>query len=225
MGAVGAAWPEQPPLLLFGGTFDPVHEAHLSMARQAMRCLQTERLVLLPAGDPPHRPAPGACAADRLQMLRLACADDPRLRIDERELRRKGRSYSVLSLRELRAECGPDRPLVMVLGSDAGAGLERWYHAEALAALCHLLIMARPQAVLPSDMLERLGWRRVERPSDLLGAAAGRCCLFRGELSGLSASAVREALRRDDPRLSHWLPAAVLDFIRSKALYREPEPL
>src|SRR5690606_37952974 len=92
------------PVLLFGGTFDPVHLAHLAMAREALACMGASRLVLVPAGNPPHRPPPGADARHRTRMLALACAGDPRLQIDNREIHREGPSYSVLTLGEYRAE-------------------------------------------------------------------------------------------------------------------------
>lgn len=208
------------PRLLFGGTFDPVHRAHLLMAREAMGCLGLDRLTLLPAGDPPHRAAPGASAMHRLQMLALACAGDPRLQIDRRELHREGPSYSVLTLREYRAECPPDTPLVLVLGVDAAGGLAAWHEAEALPGLCHLLVLARPGAELDPRLPERLGWHAAAHPSTLLEHPAGRWTLHRGPLLELSATAVRKALLENGVELSEWLDPAVLDYIRAQRLYR-----
>ncbi len=212
------------PRLLFGGTFDPVHRAHLLMAREAMACLELDRLSFLPAGDPPHRAPPGASAEHRLRMLALACAGDPRLQIDRRELHRQGPSYSVLSLREYRAECPSGTPLVLVLGVDAAAGLASWHQAGQLSALCQLLVLARPGAKLDPALPEQLGWRRATQLSALTCAPAGNWFLHNGPQAELSASAVRKALADADPVLSDWLDPAVLDYIRSQDLYRSKPP-
>lgn len=209
-----------PPVVLFGGTFDPVHRAHLAMAREALAALGLDRLVLLPAGDPPHRAAPGASAKHRLRMLALASIGDPRLQIDRREVHREGPSYSVLSLREYRTECPPGTPLVLAMGIDAAAGLGSWHEVESLPGLCHLLLLARPQAQLDPDLPGRLGWRRAADPAALAEAAAGSWYLHRGPLLELSASAVRQAVRVQDPRLADWLDPAVLDYIGQQRLYR-----
>ena len=100
--------PEQanPPLLVFGGTFDPVHLGHLGAVSALRDALHVETLIWLHVGEPPHRPRPAASAAHRLAMLQLALAGEPDCVIDTRELDRSGPSYTVLSLEELRAECG-----------------------------------------------------------------------------------------------------------------------
>src|SRR5450432_1224000 len=92
------------PIALLGGTFDPVHYGHLRLADDVRRALGLPEVRLVPAGDPPHRDGPAASAADRLAMLRLAVAEFPGLIVDERELHRPGKSYTVLTLAELRRE-------------------------------------------------------------------------------------------------------------------------
>ncbi|HEY6100904.1 MAG TPA: adenylyltransferase/cytidyltransferase family protein, partial [Anaeromyxobacter sp.] len=94
------------PVGLFGGMFDPIHYGHLRTAHELHELLGLERLVFLPAGDPPHRAAPLADAATRLAMVRAAVAEDARFLVDERELRRAGPSYTILTLEEMRAERG-----------------------------------------------------------------------------------------------------------------------
>lgn len=207
------------PLLLYGGTFDPVHRAHEAMAREALRLVAAERLVWIPAGDPPHRPAPGADAAERLRMLQLAGAEGEGFRLDRRELERAGPSYSVLTLREYRAECGPSRPLVLLLGVDAAAGLGDWHRAEELAGLCHLLVLARPNAHWDPALAGRLGWQAVRQPAAFASAPAGLFLMHEGPLLDLSATAVRRALAEDAPELSVWLHPAVLAHIRERGLY------
>nr|WP_282452995.1 nicotinate-nucleotide adenylyltransferase [Lysobacter sp. CAU 1642] len=205
---------------MFGGTFDPVHPAHLAMAREALALCRADSLILLPAGDPPHREAPGASAEHRLRMLALACAGDPRLRIDPRELRRPGPSYSLLTAREYRDECGEDTPVLLVLGADAAAGLGSWHGARELPGLVHLLVLARPGARFDPLLPERLGWQSAQDVASLLGCAAGRFLQHTGPLMEHSATAVRGALREGGTDEVGLLDPAVLAYIREHGLYR-----
>ena len=120
------------PFGVFGGMFDPIHYGHLRTAHELHELLGLEAVAFVPAGDPPHRAAPLADAATRLEMVRAAVGDDPRFLVDDRELRRAGPSYTILTLEELRAERGA-QPLVLILGMDAFAGIERWHRAGELA--------------------------------------------------------------------------------------------
>src|SRR5579859_4112192 len=112
------------PLALLGGTFDPIHLGHLRVAWEAAEALDAE-VRLMPANVPPHRPAPAASAAERVRLIEAALAGQSRLTLDARELARPGRSYTVDTLLELRAEQA-SRPLLLVLGADAFAGLPTW---------------------------------------------------------------------------------------------------
>src|SRR4249920_975579 len=112
--------------LLYGGTFDPIHEGHLAIARAASGALSA-RVYMLPAADPPHRAPPGASAEQRAHMLELAIAGDENLCVDRRELHRDGPSYTVDTLAEVRDELGPGEPLVWILGLDSLRGLAGWH--------------------------------------------------------------------------------------------------
>ncbi len=98
--------PAMRPFGVFGGMFDPIHYGHLRTAHELHELLGLEAVAFVPAGDPPHRAAPLADAATRLEMVRAAVGDDPRFLVDDRELRRAGPSYTILTLEELRAERG-----------------------------------------------------------------------------------------------------------------------
>ena len=109
---------------IFGGTFDPVHLGHLSVAWEAAELLDAE-VRLIPASIPPHRPPPIASAAQRVVILRTALQGQSRLSLDTRELDREGPSYTVDTLVGLRTEQGA-RPLVLLIGADAFANLASW---------------------------------------------------------------------------------------------------
>src|SRR5215467_7405066 len=101
-----------------GGTFDPIHLGHVAMAEAGADCAGLDRVLLVPAGVPPHRGAATASAADRLAMVRIAAAGHPRLEVSDVELRRAGPSFTVDTLRALAAE-RPDAQLHLLLGWDA----------------------------------------------------------------------------------------------------------
>src|SRR5436305_7804547 len=129
---------ETAPLGLLGGTFDPVHYGHLKLADDVRAALALPEVRLLPAGDPPHRNAPHASAIDRLAMLDLGCQEFPALSIDPREIRRGGKSYTVLTLDELRIE-DPRRPLLWIIGADSLVGLPQWHRWREVFDLAHLV--------------------------------------------------------------------------------------
>lgn len=171
--------------LYYGGTFDPIHLGHLAIACAARdelgACVQ-----LVPAADPPHRPAPGATAAQRAQMLQLALANSPGLQLDTRELQRAAQcdapSYTVDTLRELRAELGPAAPIAWLLGADAFVGLHHWHRWEALFGLAHFVVAARPGAPLAladaPQLAAMVQGRWVARADELVSApAACICCI------------------------------------------------
>ena len=129
--------------LLYGGTFDPVHAGHLAIARAAAQSL-AHPVQLLPAADPPHRAPPGASAEHRAAMLELAVADDPWLRVDRRELRREGPSFTIDTLAEVRAEIGAREPLVWILGLDSLRQLDEWRDWRRIFDFAHVLGAERP---------------------------------------------------------------------------------
>jgi nicotinate-nucleotide adenylyltransferase len=139
---------------LFGGSFDPPHLAHLALARAALEQLALDRLVWMPAARSPHKAGqPSAPAEDRVAMLRLLAAGEPRFEIDERELRRAGPSYTVDTLRALHAQ-QPATDWWLVIGQDQYARFDTWHEWRAILALAGLAVAARDaQAVAPAPGL------------------------------------------------------------------------
>lgn len=207
--------------LFYGGTFDPVHAGHLAVAR-AVRAAFGGELAFVPAADPPHRATPGASAAQRAQMLALAIAGEPGFRVDPRELLRSGPSWTVTTLRELRAERGPEAPLAWVLGADAFRGLPDWHDWRALLDLAHFVVAVRPGHALdalPPALADACAGRWQADPAALGQAPAGR--LFRLDMAPHPASAtqVRRGLGAETGD-GAWLDPAVAAYIAREGLYR-----
>jgi nicotinate (nicotinamide) nucleotide adenylyltransferase len=211
--------------LWYGGTFDPVHAGHLAIARAAAAAFGVP-VTLAPAADPPHRPPPGAAAAHRARMLELAVAGDPRLRVDLRELHRPGPSWTVDTLRGLRAELAADAPLALLLGADSFRSLPTWKEWECLPELAHLVVAERAAGgdldVLPEALAAAMAGRWTEEPAALAAAPAGRVYRLRQPLRGESATAVRRAIAAGEPDWEAQVPAAVAAYIRDHGLYRAP---
>jgi nicotinate-nucleotide adenylyltransferase len=208
-------------LVLYGGTFDPVHDGHLAIARSARDALPAT-VHLMPAADPPHRAPPGASAVHRVAMLRLALGDEPGLCLDLRELGREGRSWSVDTLRALRQEIGGAPPVALLVGADSFAGLPTWKEWEALFGLAHFVVASRGGSPLAGDLpppLEAALAGRIAASAEALRQSpCGRVWFLRQPLHPHSASDIRARIA-SGRAWRHLLPAAVADYIEAHGLY------
>ncbi len=212
------------PLGVFGGTFDPIHFGHLRTAFEVLHAARLREVRFVPAGDPPHREPPRVDAAERLDLVRAAIADQPGFVVDDREVRRAGRSYSVLTLGELRAEL-PDVPLCLIVGMDAFLGLPTWHRWTELLELAHLIVAPRPGWIAPDDGVlgNLLAERRALDPSELHASLAGRILVQPVTQLEISSTELRELLAAGrDPR--YLVPDAVCERIRRTACYTVSQP-
>jgi nicotinate-nucleotide adenylyltransferase len=212
--------------LYYGGTFDPVHQGHLAIARAARDELGVP-VNVVPAADPPHRAPPGADAAQRARMLELALAGEHGLILDRRELERAARtdrpSYTVDTLAELRAELGPRVPIAWLLGADSLVSLADWHRWQELSGLAHLVVAERPGASLETQMPDavraHLDGCWAEDAAELSSLPAGRAWRLRQPLHPGSASEVRDRIASGEP----WrdlVPGPVARYIDDHRLYR-----
>ena len=213
------------PIGILGGTFDPIHYAHLRLAEEMADALALGEVRFIPASVPPHRATPRVTASDRLAMTRLACAENARFVVDDRECRRQGPSYTVDTLMELRTELGNRRPLCLLMGVDAFLGLTTWSRWETLFELTHIAIAHRPGFTLdPTEMPPELA-RYLERCtadsiSQIHAVPAGSIWLQPITPLDISATAIRAAIQGgQSPR--YLLPDSVLDYIHRKTLYKD----
>ena len=130
---------------ILGGTFDPIHYAHLVIAEECRVRLGLAGVIFIPAGEPPHKRRQSVTpAADRLAMVELAIASNPAFRVSRVEIDRPGPSYSVDTIAALQAELGPEAELYFIVGQDAMADILTWHEPRRLLALCRLVAIHRP---------------------------------------------------------------------------------
>lgn len=193
---------------LLGGTFDPPHYAHLEVADRALQEYALDRVVFLPNGQPPHKPGYAVSPAEqRYIMTELACADHPRFFVSRLELDRPGPSYSVDTVRQIKAELGPGAQVYFLVGMDAAFELPTWHHPEELLAEAIVVAAPRPgcdQAAL----VEALGETQ-----------ASRIKVLPMPLFGHSSTEIRKRVR-EGRSVRYLLPPPVEAYIRKQGLYR-----
>jgi nicotinate-nucleotide adenylyltransferase len=205
---------------VFGGTFDPVHYGHLRTALELLEYADLAQMRFIPAGDPPHRATPHADARTRVALVQAAIEGEPRFCVDDRELHRDGPSWTVDTLRELRAEHGA-RPICLVVGMDAFIGLTSWHRWEEILDLAHLLVAHRPgwQAPVDGALGQLLRERSVEAVAALHASPAGRIGICTVTQLEISSSAIRELVRSGrEPR--YLVPDPVCRLLAASGCYK-----
>lgn len=203
-----------------GGTFDPIHTAHLRATLEVAEALSLQQVRLIPGKTPPHRPQPLATPEQRLEMVELAVASNDLFVPDDRELQRDGASFTVDTLRSLREDFGEEVPICLIVGMDAYQSFTSWHEWEAIIKLAHLVVTSRPDYT--AQPLQT--WAQAlhtENTLDLQAQPAGK--LFFIETTALSISATDIRHQQAEGRSSRYLvPDAVYDYIQQKHLYRTP---
>lgn len=187
---------------LFGGSFDPVHNAHLELARSALHALQLDRLYWVPAGRPWQKTRQLSEAAHREAMVRLAIAGEPRFVLDRIEIEAGGPSYTLDTVRALQA-AHPGASWYLLIGQDQYAGLPTWHGWPELLERVVLAVAQRPGAQgTVHDEVRRHARCSVPLP-----------------MLDISSTAIRARVAAGQP-IHHWVPPAVARYIDQHALYR-----
>jgi len=214
---------------LLGGTFNPIHNGHLAIARQTCEALALDRILFIPTSDPPHKlPQSLAPAKDRYEMVRLAIGSDPLLAVSDVELRRSGTSYSIDTVRQLQQEYGPQTELFFLIGLDAFLEFPSWHEPNTLLTLCSFIVISRPglsfQALSTLPLLPPLSQQslldldrgRSSRLTVPMGAHALIC--LRLPPSDVSASGIRSKFKQGLPT-ANLLPPPVESYILQHHIY------
>jgi nicotinate-nucleotide adenylyltransferase len=207
---------------MLGGTFDPIHHGHLRCAWELKEQLGLDELRLIPCHRPVHRAQPDTESVHRLAMVRLAVQGITGLSVDDREIVRDTPSYSIDTLRSLKAELGQDVGLIMALGTDSFASLSTWHEWESLLDYCHIVIMMRPGSGLPLEQDSKegalLARHQVKSLSELRQGSKGGILPWKVTALDISATAIRsEANQGISPRF--LLPDVIWDYIKENKLY------
>jgi nicotinate-nucleotide adenylyltransferase len=191
---------------LMGGTFDPVHIGHLVIAEEARFEFALDRVVWLPAGDPPHKDATVTPAEHRYAMVVLATAEHPSFEVSRFELEREGPSYTLNTILHFR-ETEPEAELFFITGADAILEILTWHRHEEVVQSCEFIAVTRPgydlsrlTGVLPPEYMARI--HTIEAPG-----------------IDVSSTSVRRRVCADEP-IRYLVPDAVHAYIAKQGLYR-----
>ncbi|MEI9812076.1 MAG: nicotinate (nicotinamide) nucleotide adenylyltransferase [Acidobacteriota bacterium] len=180
---------------LFGGTFDPIHRAHVEVARAAADAFGFDQILMIPAANPPHKQGAATPFEHRYRMVELACAGDPRL-VPSRAEEGLERSYSILTIERLKKD---GKPLYFIIGADAFADIEIWHRAKEVIASVEFVVVSRP-----GHTYDIPAGAKVHRLETLH--------------MPISSSDIRGAIARGE--MPADIPPAVADYIRKEKLYR-----
>jgi nicotinate-nucleotide adenylyltransferase len=215
-------------IALLGGSFDPVHNGHVALGAHFAALLQADELRVIPA-LPWQKSSLVATPEQRVAMLQLAFAGLPcKVTIDRQELQRGSNTYTIETLRAIRAEVGPAVSLAFLMGADQLQRLDTWHDWRSLFDLAHFCVAARPgfeldaapprlTGVPPAVALEFQ--RRLAGPAELHAQPSGLTCIAAGLAVDVSATGIRAALQRDQEADS-LVPGVVLDYIEQHNLYK-----
>ncbi len=204
---------------LFGGTFDPIHFGHLRTALELYQTLDLLEVRMIPCFQPVHRKLPVASPEQRLAMLKEAIISEPALKVDDREIIRKGPSYTIETLISLRAEF-PKIPFGLIMGIDALLGFASWHRWEEILNHTHLIIAHRPHYELPRTgiIADLLKHRLIQNPSLIHDSFSGKILLHPVTALEISASDIRKQIMMGrDPR--YLLPERTYQYILKHGIY------
>jgi nicotinate-nucleotide adenylyltransferase len=210
---------------ILGGTFNPIHIAHLRIAEEVRERFGLEKVVFVPAAAPPHKPLAGDLPfPDRCEMVRRAIAGNPWFDLSDLEGRRGGKSYSIDTLRTLRQEL-PSDEFFFIIGSDSFLDIGSWHEYAEIFSLCNIVVVERPGSIvhrpdwaLPAALVHEFCYHGAEKR---LAHRSGYSVYYlEGVPLDVSSSAVRE-LARSGRSLRYLVPDAVEHYIKDQRLYAD----
>jgi nicotinate-nucleotide adenylyltransferase len=189
---------------IMGGTFDPIHHGHLVAASEVQSLFQLDEVVFVPTGEPWQKDDRKVSAAeDRYLMTVVATASNPRFRVSRIDIDRPGPTYTIDTLRDLRAELGDKAEFYFITGADALAQILTWRDADELFQLAHFVGVTRPGHTLSDP-----------------GFPAGGVSLVEVPALAISSTACRDRVHRGEP-VWYLVPDGVVQYISKRGLYRE----
>lgn len=197
-------------IAVFGGTFNPIHAGHIRLIRFAMGHLNIEKLILMPAFIPPHKPeADMAGAADRLAMCRIAARDLDPVIVSDMEIKRGGSSYTVDTLEALKKEY-PDTAVILIVGADMLVTLKNWRRYEDIIKIAEIAFVPRPDITKEDFEAEAAG----------IIADGGQAALLPMEPVDISSTEIRRRIKSGG-NADAFLPTAVAEYIKENRIYKK----
>ena len=195
-----------------GGTFNPVHYGHLRVAIELAEAFAFTQVNLMPCAEPVHRIKSTVSASHRMTMLKLAIENEHRLVADSRELDRKGSSYTIDTLTEIKEK--EQKPLFFAMGVDAFNQIETWKNWQNLLNVSNIIIISRPgYSVKLSSFFKPYVQNRLDQVKPF-----GQLILFEATALGIASSQIRQLLL-SQKSIEYLLPRTVIDYIHCHKLY------
>ena len=216
-----------PPLGVFGGTFDPIHNGHIFPVLAAAEKADIKKVALMPCYIPSHKSPATASSEDRLKMVELICADYPLFYPDPRDINRGKPTFSIDSLKEIR-QAMPTTPICFFIGTDSLQNLFTWHDLPTLFTLCHFVVCARKGDSVNAmqsypnkhtQLKTLLNQRQISNPMALHNSLAGHIYIADTEVLTVSSSLIRQQLKKNQS-VANFLPPKILDYIQQHKLYQ-----
>lgn len=192
---------------LLGGTFDPIHNAHLKMGQAALRQMELDAVVYIPAGNPPHKKVRGASVKDRYNMVKAAVEGKDGLFVSDFEIKKDGPCYSVETVAHF-IEKYPEDEFVFIVGEDSLDYVDKWYKPEILLRLCPFAVVGR--GGFESDIEKKISFLKAKFGADVF--------YVKTEEMSVSSSEIRKMIK-DGKDVSGLVSKEVLDYINENNLY------
>lgn len=193
---------------IMGGTFNPIHLGHLMIAEEARQTFHLDKILFVPSYVTPNKQVSGATAAQRLEMTRLAVADNPCFAVSDIEIKRQGRSYTVDTLREIKELYGPSYILYFISGTDTIQDLPNWHRPEEILSLCQFVGATRPD-----------GSQSIGQVIDHFGELGKHILKLTVPTMQISSTELRRRIANGQS-VRYMMPPAVVEYIRKNGVYQ-----
>jgi nicotinate-nucleotide adenylyltransferase len=201
---------------IFGGTFDPVHTGHLIIAEQTRESLELEKIVFIPNGDPPHKDSVYTDKKFRLEMVKLAVADNENFAVSEIETAKEGLSYTVDTIAELKQSL--DNELFFIMGADSLVSIKTWHRYEELLEMCNFAVF--PRLTVNNDKtIEYQDQGKLQLwIENNLKTSGGKFIFIDFPMLDISSTEIRRKIK-GKKSLRYLVPGRVIEYINEKKLY------